>query len=166
MQAARTALVRQLLRQGAAVTVLDLPAGDGWNGPDDYISVCGDEAMARVFDDTGQGASLLQETEHLFAEFLVLPKGGYFVLALFSIATHCFHLFDQFSYLVLLSPTKGCGKTRVAEIMNGPAANVIRTTGNISEAALFRLIKQKGPTLVLDEAETLLRNFMQRQGLE
>ena len=51
VQAARTALVRQLLRQKCHPHVLDLPAIKGVNGPDDYIGLLGDDAMARLFDD-------------------------------------------------------------------------------------------------------------------
>ena len=50
VQAARTALVRQLLRQKSEPHVLELPAIEGVNGPDDYIGMAGDDAMARVFD--------------------------------------------------------------------------------------------------------------------
>ena len=50
VQQARAALVRQLRKQGADVAILDLPANDGINGPDDYIGVTGDEAMTQLFD--------------------------------------------------------------------------------------------------------------------
>jgi Domain of unknown function (DUF3854) len=42
---ARASLLSHLERQGAVVKVLELPHGE-WNGPDDYIGGCGDEAMA------------------------------------------------------------------------------------------------------------------------
>ena len=50
VQAAGAALVRQLRKQGAYVTTLDLPASDGVNGPDDYIGAYGDEPMASIVD--------------------------------------------------------------------------------------------------------------------
>src|SRR5262249_55665831 len=34
----------------ADVHVLDLPAVEGVNGPDDYIGLCGDDAMVRLLD--------------------------------------------------------------------------------------------------------------------
>ena len=52
VQAARNALVRQLLKQKADVHVLDLPALDGVNGPDDYIGLYDDDAMAKLLDAT------------------------------------------------------------------------------------------------------------------
>src|ERR1700674_2374890 len=50
VQAARNLLVRQLLKQNADVHVLDVPTTEGVNGPDDYIGLCGDDAMARLLD--------------------------------------------------------------------------------------------------------------------
>ena len=47
---ARKALVRQLLKQMADVHVLDLPGIGGVNGPDDYIGLCGDDAMCKLLD--------------------------------------------------------------------------------------------------------------------
>jgi len=47
---ARSKLVQHLNAQGADVMVLDLPSIPRVNGPDDFIAVCGDEAMALVLD--------------------------------------------------------------------------------------------------------------------
>jgi uncharacterized protein (DUF927 family) len=46
---ARNALVRELKQRDCKVLICHLPQIDGVNGPDDYISLCGDEAMAQVF---------------------------------------------------------------------------------------------------------------------
>jgi Domain of unknown function (DUF3854) len=51
--AARAALARQLQKQGAAVTLLGLPLGD-WNGPDDFVSDRGDDAVAALFDSAAE----------------------------------------------------------------------------------------------------------------
>jgi hypothetical protein len=50
VRAARSALVRQLLKQKADVHVLDLPVSEGVNGPDDFIGLFGDEVMGRLLD--------------------------------------------------------------------------------------------------------------------
>jgi len=50
VRAARNALVQQLRKQRADVVVLDLPSVPSVNGPDDFIALCGDEAMALVFE--------------------------------------------------------------------------------------------------------------------
>lgn len=50
VRTARSALIQQLRKQSADPVALDLPAVPSVNGPDDFIALCGDEAMALVFE--------------------------------------------------------------------------------------------------------------------
>jgi hypothetical protein len=50
VQQARRALHLHLANQGADVSIAELPVTDGINGPDDYIGIAGDDAMAAVLD--------------------------------------------------------------------------------------------------------------------
>lgn len=45
---AQAALLAELRKRNCETLVCDLPISDGVNGPDDYIAVCGDDAMAQV----------------------------------------------------------------------------------------------------------------------
>jgi hypothetical protein len=98
--------------------------------------------------------NVLRDVEDFFRRFLVLPSDIPLVLGLYALATYCFETFEQFPYLVVTSPVKGCGKTRLTEVFEQVAATVVRTVG-ISVAALFRLIQKMKPTLIIDEAESL-----------
>ena len=100
------------------------------------------------------GAALLRSLEEHFTRYAVLEKGLPLVLSLWSIATHLFARFDVFPYLAVTSPTRRCGKTRVGELLEELCANP-QSTVQISPAALYRLIHEKKPTLILDEAESL-----------
>jgi hypothetical protein len=113
----------------------------------------------RTIEDEGPPAmsassGLLADLENHFARYAALPPGLPLVLALWGIATHLFEVFDAFPYLAITSPTKQCGKTRVAELLELVSANPVRTVG-ISVAALFRIVESKHPTLLIDEAESL-----------
>ena len=101
-----------------------------------------------------EGTALVRAVETFFARFVVLPPGALLPLSLWTIGTYMYNAFDSFPYCDFQSPEKRCGKTRATEAMELLAANVIRTVG-ISEAALFRLVAKKKPTLVIDEAEML-----------
>lgn len=103
---------------------------------------------------TSPAAPLLADLEHHFERYAALSPGLPLVLALWSIATHLFDIFDAFPYLAITSPTKRCGKTRVAELIELVVPNSLRTVG-ISPAALFRTVESKKPTLITDEAESL-----------
>jgi uncharacterized protein (DUF927 family) len=52
VQAARNALVRELVKRGCTVRLCHLPIEPGINGPDDYVGAHGDEALARVLDNS------------------------------------------------------------------------------------------------------------------
>jgi hypothetical protein len=92
---------------------------------------------------------------------LVLPNGLPFALALWVIGTHIFDLFDIFPYVCITSPTKRCGKTRLAEIIELFCKDPLSSV-NISEAALFRSIAKDQPTVIIDEAESLANRKSER----
>jgi hypothetical protein len=101
-----------------------------------------------------EGAALLRDAEDFIRRYLVLPQGTLLPVALWGKGTHLFTIFDCFPYLAVVSPTKQCGKTRLLEVLGLMCADAERTS-NISEAALFRLVEQHHPTLLLDEMEQL-----------
>jgi hypothetical protein len=114
--------------------------------------------MPRTLRDS-PGAKILDTLELTYGQYAVLDAGLPLVLALWTLATHVFDCFDAFPYLAITSPTKRCGKTRLAEIVELYCANGIRTVGATS-AAMFRSIQAyslegKTLTLIMDEAEVL-----------
>jgi len=100
------------------------------------------------------GGTLLRALEEHFTRYAILEKGLPLVLALWSLATHLFVGFDTFPYLAITSPAKRCGKTRTGELLEFVCANP-ESTVEISPAALFRLVHEMRPPLILDEAESL-----------
>ena len=62
VQAARYALARELSKRNCTVGLCNLPEASGVNGPDDYIAICGDEAMKVVFEEA-------EEADEAPAEF-------------------------------------------------------------------------------------------------
>src|SRR5437764_14856060 len=99
---------------------------------------------------------LLGKVERHFTRYAALQFYVPLVLALWSVATWIFEGFDCFPYLAITSPTKRCGKTRLAELLELVARNPKRTVG-ITPAALFHTIEDQKPTptLIIDEAEAM-----------
>ena len=116
---------------------------------DEDVTILGDTNQANI-----EGAVLLRNVEKFISRFVVLPPAALLPVSLLAIGTHCFGLFETFPYLALLSPEKGCGKTRTTEVLEQIVFEPVRAVC-ISEAALFRLAEDKKPTLILDEAEGL-----------
>jgi hypothetical protein len=152
VQAARAALVRQLRKQQADVHVLDLPVGDGVNGPDDYIGILGDGAMEQLFDGVAEGARVLDDVAGFIRRFVSLSPEQAFVVALWVLHTHAFDAADSTPYLAITSAEKRSGKTRLLEILELVVARPW-LTGRVSAAALVRKIDAEAPTLLLDESD-------------
>jgi hypothetical protein len=96
---------------------------------------------------------VIEQTEKFIRRFCILPEAAYLPLATWGVATHLSDVYDAFPYLALLSPVKGCGKTRVLEVLELLCAKPLRVT-TPSPASLFRMMEDS-PTLFLDEVEFL-----------
>lgn len=153
VQASRTALVRQLRSQGAEVIILDLPASEGVNGPDDYIAVFGDDAMARVFDGLEDGSTLLADLERYMRRFARLTVEQAVILAVYILHTHVIDASTFTPYIQIWSAVMRSGKTRVLELLDLLVCNPWKTE-RVSAAALVRKIAKSRPTLLLDESDT------------
>jgi 5S rRNA maturation endonuclease (ribonuclease M5) len=111
-----------------------------------------------------RGPLLVSIYETIFSDYLIFPSVGLpLVVSLWAIGTYLFEAFDTYPYLVISSPTKRCGKTRLAELLEKLSARGFLNV-NISEAALFRKIARDKPTLILDEAEGLGAKNSERAG--
>lgn len=99
--------------------------------------------------------NIVQQIESYIQDYVTLAEPHYALpLALWTIGTFCFPEFDAFPYLVITSPTKRSGKTRLSEMISFCGSNP-RNFAALTAAALFRCIENEKPTLVFDEAETL-----------
>jgi hypothetical protein len=111
---------------------------------------------------TGDG--LLREIAEAAAKYLVLPDGGVEILALWAVFTHCHDCFDISPLLALSSPTPECGKTTCLTFLAGLSHRPLNTS-NITSAALFRAVEKWTPTLLVDEADTFIRNSDELRGI-
>ena len=107
------------------------------------------------------GAAVLRDLETFIKKYVILPDRVALPLAIWIVLTYCFDLFDALAYLVISSPTPRCGKTRLLECLE-LVVSIPRRASNMSEAALFRTIEEKKPTLMMDEAETLSNKKSER----
>jgi hypothetical protein len=102
--------------------------------------------------------NVIREVEQFIRRFVIFPEHAYLPLAAWIAATYVADVFHVFPYIALVSPVKGCGKTRVLEICNVLCAKAIQVTLP-SAAALFRMMGDS-PTLLLDEVEALKAKTM------
>lgn len=108
------------------------------------------------------GAELLEQLHALLCRYVIFPSAeSADAVTLWVAATHAQPAWEHATRLVIKSPLKRCGKTRLQEIISETCHKPLRTT-NISVAALVRSISvDDPPTLILDEADAV---FATRRG--
>lgn len=99
-------------------------------------------------------ADLLADVECLIARYVIIPQPALVAIALWIAHAHAIEAFDVTPYLVVTSPEKRCGKTRLLEVLEGLVPRAWRLV-RPSEAVLFRKIARDRPTLLLDEVDTI-----------
>jgi hypothetical protein len=114
------------------------------------------EVMDELLDREPTGPELLDEVHAAYTRYVVFPsQEAADAVTLYTAATHAQTAWEHATRLVVKSPIKRCGKTRLQEVMKRLAHQVL-STANISAAALVRSINETDPpTLILDEADTV-----------
>ena len=110
------------------------------------------------------GDDLLDALVAAFRRYLALPDGAAEVLALWALHTHAFDLFQVTPRLATISPEKRCGKTTALTILSHIVPRPLPAV-NITAAALFRTVEAARPTLLVDEADTFIKNGDELRGI-
>jgi hypothetical protein len=116
------------------------------------------------WSETVNGADLLDDIVNTVRGYLVLPEGGAEILAWWAVHTHVFECFGHSPRLALTSPEKRCGKTTTLDVLAELVARPLPTS-NATTAAIFRTIEKAKPTLLIDEADTFLKDNEELRGV-
>jgi len=100
-------------------------------------------------------SQLLDEISAIIRTHVVLSEHSAAALALWVVHTYVFDARDAVAYVSIESPEKRCGKTTLLSVLAGLACRAL-VASNITVSALFRVIDDAGPTLLIDEADTFL----------
>lgn len=101
------------------------------------------------------GAALIEELAHPIREYVVVSPRQADAIALWLLFAHAFEAFDFSPKLVISSPEKRSGKTRLVEVAERLVRRPLFVSG-ISPAALLRVIEQYAPAMLIDEVDTLM----------
>ena len=111
------------------------------------------------------GAGLLDTLVATVRRYVVLPTvHDARAIALWVVLTYCETAVNILPLLLVTSPTKRCGKTRLVELVGALACRALPTS-NITAAALYRAIDTFHPTLLLDEGDTFLNDDPELRGV-
>jgi hypothetical protein len=111
-----------------------------------------------------ESAELIDEVIRQIKRYVVIGDDAVIATALWVAASYCFDIFHIFPRLLVTAPTKRAGKSTlmgvVRELVNRPLAAI-----NIAPAAMFRTIDVARPTLLLDEADSFIRDNEALRGI-
>ena len=113
-------------------------------------------ASLEDLDRPADGAAVLAEVHATLIRYVVFPTPeAADAVTLYAAATHVTNELEFASRLVIKSPVKRCGKSRLLDVL----AQLVReqlATADISAAALVRSVTEKDPpTIMLDEADAI-----------
>ena len=103
------------------------------------------------------GAEVLEEISAIFTRHLILPTGAADAMALWVLHAHAHVAAEISPILALTSPTPECGKTTALNLIGALVPKPLPSS-NITAAAVFRGIEKWRPTLLIDEADTFIKN--------
>ena len=132
----------------------------GSNGEGRKILLADIEPWAESVD----GAALLDDIRKIFERYVILPAGAAVMLALWILHTYTLDANEQTPYVAITSPEMRCGKSRVLQIMRTLASRTL-SAANITAAAVYRTIEAYKPTLLIDEADSFLRENEELRGV-
>jgi putative DNA primase/helicase len=110
------------------------------------------------------GAELLDQLVEAARAHLVLPDGGAEAIALWTLLAHTHDCFSISPVLGITNPTPECGKTTCLTLLGALVPRPCAAS-NITAAALFRVVEKYQPTLLIDEADTFLKDSAELRGV-
>lgn len=111
------------------------------------------------------GAALAEEIRDILKSYVVFAApGDADVTALWTIGTYLMDTWRLWPRLMITSPTKQCGKSTLLETLD---ALVFRglIVSNTKAAGVFRAIEAWRPSLLLDEADTWMKDDQELAGI-
>jgi len=109
-------------------------------------------------------AALLEEIRATFQRFIVADAHTGIAITLWIVFTWLIAWFKVAPLLIISSPEKRCGKTHTLDFIGRLSCRPLLAS-NISPAAVFRVIEAYSPTLVIDEADTFLKENEELRGV-
>ncbi|MBA3563355.1 MAG: hypothetical protein H0W33_05010 [Gammaproteobacteria bacterium] len=109
-------------------------------------------------------SALLNELAACLRRYIVLPAHAQVAVALWTLHTWALDAVQLSPLLAVQSPQKRCGKSHLLMLLGEMVYRPLVAT-NVTPAALFRTVEAHAPTLLLDEADTWLRDNDDLRGL-
>lgn len=154
-------------RLGWRASVLDAEVKKAAHHASDAGDWCEETVIEdlEVWPDPVDGASMAEEMrDRLQAHVVFGTEADADCTTLWNIGTYLMDTWRLWPRLMITSPTKACGKSTLLEVIDAMAHRGF-IASNASPAAIFRAIEAWRPTLLLDEADTWMRQNEELAGI-
>lgn len=136
--------------------------------PDEQHRVGGGQTLAlrdpEPWPEPIDGAMLLGEIAATIGRYVVLDQAQADAVALWVLHTHAFDAAYVSPRVAITSPQRRCGKTTLLTLLSALVARSL-SAANLTAATIFRVIEASRPTLLIDEADTFLRDSDEIRGV-
>lgn len=109
-------------------------------------------------------ASLLDEIVAAILLFIVMKPEQAYAAALWVALTWFIDVVEVAPLAIINAPEKSCGKSQFLDVMGRMSARPL-SVANATSAALFRSVEQWCPTMLIDEADTFIRENTELKGI-
>jgi hypothetical protein len=110
------------------------------------------------------GQKLIGDLVSIVRRHVVLESDQALAVALWMLFTHSHEASTISPILAAVSPEKRCGKTTLLNLLSAVVPRPL-LSANITPAAVFRAIEKYAPTLLVDEADTFLKDSEDLRGI-
>jgi hypothetical protein len=114
-------------------------------------------AITIAYEQPIDGTSLVSQIRTIIDRHMIFVcKGSSLVIALWSIGTHVFPAWRIFPRLFVTATDSGCRKTTLMDIIE-LLVHRAKKAESITAAAVYRMIEEYRPTLLIDEADVCVK---------
>lgn len=125
-------------------------------------SVCFEDT--KPWPDPVDGSELLEEISSILRRYCILPKFAVETICLWVLLTYVPGIAQVLPLLVFASAEMRCGKTTALSIL-AKICHLALAASNISPSAIFRSVEKWHPTLIIDEADSFLKDNEELRGI-
>lgn len=117
-----------------------------------------------IYPDPINPEDLLNDIKHSIKHYIIADDETITAATLWACFTWFIDVVNYAPIANITAPEKRCGKTKLLSVLKRLSYNSL-ITANISPAALFRLIEQCKPTLLIDEVDSFLEAHEDMRGI-
>jgi putative DNA primase/helicase len=123
-----------------------------------------EEWIVEPWPDPVKGAELFNQIFNTMQRFIIADKESLEAAAMWTALTWLVEHATVLPIAMITAPEKGCGKTVFLSTIQEMVCRPIQAC-NISSSSLFRSVEQWQPTLLIDEADSFLRENEELRGI-